>query len=124
MSKKFLSVLHCPRHNFYGVAIEDEEGNGHRITHSKCCGFWNTIQRWEMGDSCDELVSQDKDEIRWLLEALEWALIDIADGCALDGSEIPIHDCELLSNPEKGACDFHTHWTNALWAYLHIKHNE
>lgn len=38
---------------------------------------------------------------------LLWALRYIAGDCDPEIGEIPPHDCEFETNPEKGCCDFH-----------------
>jgi hypothetical protein len=42
-----------------------------------------------------------------LEKALGWALEYIADGTDSSLGETPEHTCEFITNPEKGACDFH-----------------
>lgn len=43
--------------------------------------------------------------------SLRWALGELNDG---NDTEVPEHDCEFISNPEKGACDFHRDWVDAM----------
>jgi len=45
--------------------------------------------------------------------ALEWALDYIADGADPDENEVPKHQCEYVSDPEKGACSFCTDYWRA-----------
>lgn len=45
--------------------------------------------------------------------ALRWALEQMNDG---NNAEPPDHDCELISNPERGECRFHKRWVQAMQA--------
>lgn len=36
--------MRCP-HGVLAVSLDDEIG-GHRLTPSKCCGSWTTVERW------------------------------------------------------------------------------
>lgn len=60
-------------------------------------------------------------ENEWLRGLLRWALTVIeewADGAPDDNGEYgtPAHDCEFVTNPEKGACDFHDWYWDAVAA--------
>lgn len=45
-----IEILECPRgHGFRAVAFEHR-----RLTPSKCCGSWRTVQSWTI--SVDELI--------------------------------------------------------------------
>lgn len=70
----------------------------------KCGGRMSTVS----GECECAFVATDSEftalraDVAALRGALEWALDYIADGL-----EVPAHECEFTTNPEKGACDFH-----------------
>jgi len=55
-----------------------------------------------------------KDKAERTERSLKWALDIIADGCDPEIGDIPPHDCEFESNPEKGHCDFHQEYYDAF----------
>ena len=42
-----LAIIRCPVHAFWGISIERGD-TGTRLTPSKCCGRWETIQQWRL----------------------------------------------------------------------------
>ena len=50
----WLAVMRCP-HGVLAVSLDDAIG-GHRLTSSKCCGRWTTVQRWQV--DLDELMGE------------------------------------------------------------------
>lgn len=50
-------------------------------------------------------------------QALRWALDYIADG----SDETPPHECEFITNPPKGACDFHERYWAAREALDYLR---
>jgi hypothetical protein len=50
-----------------------------------------------------------------LRKALQWALTVIEEWAngKPDSNGTPAHDCDFVSNPEKGSCDFHDEFWNA-----------
>jgi hypothetical protein len=47
MMKKYLTINKCPKHGFWSISLDDESG-GHRLTPTKCCGYWETITEWQL----------------------------------------------------------------------------
>lgn len=48
---KYLSILRCAKHGYNAIAIEEQDGSGLRVTPGKCCGSWQTVQRWPLSES-------------------------------------------------------------------------
>ena len=49
-----------------------------------------------------------------LKDALKWAMIEIGEGYCTEEDETPTHACEFTSNPEKGGCDYHEAFWDAM----------
>ena len=47
---KYIAINKCPKHGYYMISVEDDNG-GFRLTGSKCCGSWKTVQRWKVDKS-------------------------------------------------------------------------
>jgi hypothetical protein len=58
----YLAILVCPIHRFNAIALEQKSCGGYRLTGSKCCGSWETVQRWKV--SPKELIDTVKQETR------------------------------------------------------------
>lgn len=57
---KFLVINQCPTHsNYWSVSIDDDVIGGTRITPTKCCGQWDTIQRWPITDHMKETILEE-----------------------------------------------------------------
>jgi len=69
--RRYLAINHCPKHDFYSICIEDEEGCGTRLTPSKCCGMTEPLRftktktrfptpvRWKLNKSLiDEIIDE------------------------------------------------------------------
>lgn len=39
-----LTINKCARHGYWAIGIDHEDGTGERLTHSKCCGQWETVR--------------------------------------------------------------------------------
>ena len=60
--KFFLAIQRCPVHSsFMAISIEDDNG-GYRLTPSKCCGSWITLQRWEVSPA--DLIADIRNETK------------------------------------------------------------
>lgn len=67
MSPVYLGLSRCREHGTYMVSIDDEDGNGIRIT-TGCCGAWHIVCRWlvsveTLREACEHAqnVSEAKD---------------------------------------------------------------
>jgi hypothetical protein len=65
--KTWLSIDHCPKHGYYAVSVNDENG-GTRLTKPKCCGSWTEVKRFEVGPR--QLKSM-VDELEFYAESAE-----------------------------------------------------
>lgn len=43
-----LAINQCPTHKLWSISIDDADGNGTRLTPSKCCGHWKVIATWKL----------------------------------------------------------------------------
>lgn len=79
-----------------------------------------TRRYWDTPDVAHVRSMQDRDEyhreLLALRESLRWLLRITAEGAVGEAGEdgTPAHSCEFTTNPEKGACDFHFLWWQAV----------
>ena len=61
--KYTIAIDRCAQHNYYAVSINktwpDGGGVGKRLTPSKCCGSWRTVEEWSF--TKDELITMAND---------------------------------------------------------------
>lgn len=58
LDRPALVICRCPQHKFWAVTL-DVAGGGTRVTPSKCCGRWDTVQRFELlADWWDQLSQE------------------------------------------------------------------
>lgn len=51
MRRYRLSINQCPEHkSFYSIHVDDGNGQGTRVTGSKCCGRWHQIMGWTLNE--------------------------------------------------------------------------
>ena len=45
---KYLAINRCPNHGVESISLEDEDGNGVRLTGHKCCGSWTMVKKFQL----------------------------------------------------------------------------
>lgn len=69
-----LSHDRCPLHGYEAISFQEKGAGGQRLTHSKCCGRWESLKRWRV-DPWD-LVVDIVSEVRSLVQEQSFDLRD------------------------------------------------
>jgi hypothetical protein len=65
-----LVICRCPTHDLWAITL-DVAGGGSRVTPSKCCGRWDTVQTWRLSANEWRRLAEEAEAIADIVEQLK-----------------------------------------------------